>query len=375
MTIGVDIRPMSGLRTGVQEYTEQILAHMIQLAPEHQFKLFFSSFKGKAPDKPWMHSPNVKLVKYRIPNNILFFTGRIFGYPHIDRLLGGVDVFFSPHFFLAPLSVKCRRVTTFHDLSFIRFPEFFTKRKNWWHNIEMDPAGQARFSNQIITVSESTKNDIVYYYQIDPANISVVYSGTTMARPSKEQLVRFKKLHKLPERFILYVGTLEPRKNILGIIRSFNILKDQAGHEDIELLLIGKEGWQFIDIFKEINNSPYKSHIQYLGHVTVDLAYYYSLATVCAYPSFFEGFGFPILEAMACGTPVIVSANSSMPEVANDATIFVNPYNISEIAEALTIVLSESKIRDRMIQKGFNQAVKFNWEDTARQTLDIICRE
>ncbi len=375
MIIGVDIRPMSGLKTGIQEYTEQILAYLIPLAPEHTFKLFFSSFRGRAPDRPWMHAPNVQIVQYRIPNNFLFFMGSMFGYPFIDDLIGGADVFFSPHFFLAPLSKACRRVTTFHDLSYLRFPEFFTWRKRWWHTIEMDPARQARFSNQIIAVSESTKTDLADCYQIDPANIAVVHSGTVAARPENETLLQFKKTHNLPERFILHVGTLEPRKNIVGLIRAFNILKNQAGHEDVELVLIGKEGWQFQNIFKEIQKSPFKSHIRRLGHIAGDLAPYYSSAAVYVCPSFFEGFGFPVLEAMACGTPAIVSANSSLPEVAGDAGLFINPYDISEIAEALKAVLSEPLIRARMIKKGLVQAEKFGWDSAARQTLDILIRE
>ena len=375
MIIGVDIRPMAGLRTGIQEYTERILAHMIPLAPEHTFKLFFSSFREPIPDRPWMHLPNVEIIHRRIPNNLLFFTGSIFGYPLIDDLIGGADVFFSPHFFLAPLSTKCRRVTTFHDLSYLRFPEFFTWRKRWWHTIEMDPSQQARFSNQIIAVSESTKTDLVDYYNIDPANIAVVYSGTDMGRPSNDTLSQFKKNHNLPERFILPVGTLEPRKNISGLVRAFNILKNHTGNEDAELILIGKEGWQFQDIFKEIHSSPYKSQIRHLGHVVDNLAPYYALATVCVCPSFFEGFGFPVLEAMACGCPVIASANSSLPEVLGDAGLLINPYNISEITESLQVALSDSQVRARMIRRGLAQSAKFTWENSARRTLGILTRQ
>lgn len=375
MIIGVDIRPMAGLKTGVQEYTEQILAHMIPLAPEHTFKLFWSSFREPVPDRPWMHLSNVQIFPYRIPNNLLFSAGSLFGYPFIDELIGGADVFFSPHFFLAPLSKKCRRVTTFHDLSYLRFPEFFTWRKRWWHTVEMDPARQARFSNQVIAVSESTKTDLIDYYQIDPVNISVVHSGTTMFRSSDETLLPFKKNHNLPKRFILHVGTLEPRKNIIGLIRAFNILKDQTDFEDVELILIGKEGWQFKNIFEEIQKSPHKSHIRHLDHMDADLAPYYSLATVCVCPSFFEGFGFPALEAMACETPVIVSANSSLPEVVGEAGLFINPYDISEMAEALQIVLSEPLIHTQMAKRGLKQAEKFKWDRTARQTLDILIQE
>ena len=157
-------------------------------------------------------------------------------------------------------------------------------------------------------------------------------------------------------------------------MRAFNILKAQVGYEDVGLALIGKEGWQFRDIFEEIKKSPYRSHIRYSGHVGGDLASYYSLATVCVCPSFFEGFGFPALEAMACGVPVVASANSSLPEVVGEAGLLINPYDISEIAEALEIVLSEPATWSRMIKKGLVQAAKFTWENAARRTLDILLK-
>ncbi len=375
MIIGIDIRPMAGLRTGIQEYTEQILSNMILRAPQHQFKLFYSSLRGDVPLRPWMESSNVELFQYKIPSNLLFLIGNIFSYPKIDKLIGGADVFFSPHFFIAPLSKSCRRVTTFHDLSFLRFPEFFTWRKRWWHNIEMNPARQARLSNKIITVSESTKKDIIDFYNIDPANILTVHSGTSMSRPTGHILKNFKVQNNLPDRYILHMGTLEPRKNIVGLVKAFNLIKERVEYEDVELILIGKEGWQYEDIFAEIKSSPFKSQIRYLGHSLNDLDKYYALATVCACPSFFEGFGFPVLEAMACGTPVITSANSSLPEVVGDAGIFINPYNVSEIAEALMVVLSHLEIRGQMIEKGLKQAEKFKWQESAQRTLDILMKE
>ena len=375
MIIGIDIRPMAGLRTGIQEYTEQLLTHLIPLAPEHEFKLFFSSLKAKAPDLPWLHVPNIQLMEFNIPNNLLFFMGNVWGYPQIDKLIGGVDVFFSPHFFIAPLSSKCRRVTTFHDLSYLRFPEFFTWRKRWWHTVEMDPARQAHYSDRVITVSESTKSDLIEYYHIDPANISVVPSGTNLSRPADTEINQFKKINNLPERYIVYVGTLEPRKNVTGLIRAFRILKERGGYEDIELIIIGKKGWQFEDTLREISTSPYRSSIRYLGHLVEDRALYYAGATVCACPSFFEGFGFPVLEAMACGTSVITSTNSSLPEVAADAALLIDPYNISDIAEALHIVLSDKTIRIRLVKKGLEQAQKFTWDRAARATLNILTQK
>jgi glycosyltransferase involved in cell wall biosynthesis len=375
MIIGVDIRPMAGLRTGIQEYTDQILAHLIPLAPEHTFKLFFSSFRSPAPDRPWMHLPNVELVTFKIPNNLLFFAGSIWGYPLVDDMIGGADVFFSPHFFLAPLSASCRRVTTFHDLSYLRFPEFFTLRKRWWHTIEMDPANQARFSDKVIAVSQSTKKDLVDYYHIDPANISIVPLGNGMVCPSPAEVAEFKNKRQLSERFLLYLGTIEPRKNIGGLIRAFNIMKERPGFEDVELVIAGKKGWQFDDVLDQIKHSHFAPAIRYLGHIPDDdRMRYYASATAFLYPSFFEGFGSPVLEAMTCGTPVITSANSSLPEVAGQAGLLIDPYNISDLAEAMRIVLSDKAIRIRMIKHGLERAAEFSWHLSAQKTLDILTR-
>jgi glycosyltransferase involved in cell wall biosynthesis len=375
MIIGVDIRPLAGLRTGIQEYTDQMLAHLIPSAPEHTFKLFFSSYRSPVPDRSWMHLPNVQIVRFNIPNNLLFFAGSVWGYPLIDQMIGGADVFFSPHFFLAPLSASCRRVTTFHDLSYLRFPEFFTWRKRWWHSVEMDPGRQARFSERILAVSQSTKKDLVELYHIDPSHISVVPLGNNTPCPSPLQTAEFKKKRQLPERFILYLGTIEPRKNIGGLIRAFNIMKERPGFEDVELIIAGKKGWQYDDVLAEIKYSPFAPAIRALGHIPdEDRALYYAAATVFVYPSFFEGFGSPVLEAMSCGTPVITSANSSLPEVVGDAGLCIDPYNISDLAEAMRIVLSDKGIQERMAQKGALRAREFSWQEAARKTLEILMK-
>ncbi|OGN06080.1 MAG: hypothetical protein A2669_00945 [Candidatus Yanofskybacteria bacterium RIFCSPHIGHO2_01_FULL_48_25b] len=345
---------------------------MIPLAPEIEFKLFYSSFKSPAPERPYMNLPNVRVYDFRIPNNLLFFCANIWGYPCLDDMLGGVDVFFSPHFFLAPLSPAGRRITTFHDLSYLRFPEFFTWRKRLWHNVEMNPERQAKLSDKIIAVSESTRDDLVEFYNIDPQNISVVHSGVNVSKPDAESVLKFKKNKGLSERYALYVGTIEPRKNLQGLVQAFNILKERDGHQDVELIIIGKRGWRYEDIFQDIANSPYASAIRYQGHLTEDLSLYYSAASVCICPSFFEGFGFPVLEAMACGTPVIASANSSLPEVAGSAALLIDPYNISDLAEAIRIVLSDKAISARMSEEGIKRAKKFDWDTAAQKTLEIL---
>lgn len=373
MTIGVDIRILGSQYGGIAEYTERILEELIKLAPEHRFKLFYSSFRKPLPDFYWLKSPNVKLYQFRIPNNLLFAANRLYDWPYIDELIDGVDVFFSPHFFIASLSSRCRRVTTFHDLSFERFPEFFTLGKRLWHTVQMNPAEQARFSNRIIAVSESTKSDLVSRYHIDPSNVTVIPSGVNVERPPDKDLMQFKKQHQLPDRFIFSLSTLEPRKNAEGLISAFALLKQRPGFEDLKLLLGGADGWLLEPTLEQIENSPHRQDIERLGFISnSDKAKYYSLASVVAYPSFFEGFGFPVIEAMACGVPVLTSLNSSLPEVGGNAAFYVDPYNANDIAQGLEILLTNEQVRQKCVEEGYLQSAKFSWEASAKKTLDIL---
>lgn len=372
MTIGVDIRSLASTqRSGVQEYAIEILSRLVSLGSEHKFKFFFTSSRLEPPKFHWLSAPNSKLYHFRIPNDVLSFASRLSNQPKLDKLINGADVFFSPHFFIAPLSPNCRRVTTFHDLSYLRFPEFFTIRQRFWHAL-MNPQRTARFSDAIISVSESTKSDLVNYYGVDPAKIHTIYSGSSLSRPAPEKLEEFKKKHNLPDRYIFSLATLEPRKNIIGVIRAFNILKENPDFHDLKLIIGGASGWLYSETISEIEKSPYRADIRYVGYVENDRSYFYALASVFVYPSFFEGFGFPVLEAMACQIPVVTSHNSSLPEVAGEAAILVDPYNISDIASAIGQILTNRALGARLVEKGAIRADQFQWDNCAAKTLELI---
>src|SRR3989344_2802084 len=345
MTISIDIRVLgSKVKSGIEEYTESLLAHLVPLDKKIKFKLFFSSWRSDLPDYDWMSLPNVEIKKYRFPNKFLFYSSSFLNLPFVDKLIGGVDVFFSPHFFLTSLSPECRRVTTFHDLSFIHYPEFFSWRKRLWHNFEMRPFWQSRFSDKIIAVSESTKNDLISFYGVDPAKIEVIYSGVSLGAGNvdKEKLRQFRADNGLPERFILFLGKLEPRKNLIGIIRAFNLVKNKKEFNDLSLVVVGSEGWLYEDIFAEANQSPYKKNIIFRDHITdKDRLLFYNSASVFVYPSFFEGFGFPPLEAITCNVPTIIANN-------------------------------DSRLRERMISRVLNIQENFSWGKTAEKTLACL---
>ncbi len=358
-----------GTRTGVEEYTINLLSHLLPLELENSYRLFYNAFNKVNLGYNWLDFNNVQLKDFRIPNRLFFGLARYFNQPKIDKLLSNsrssLDVYFNPHFFVAPLTNKCKKVITFHDLSFEHYPEFFSWRKRGWQRILMNTKQEASKADQIIAVSESTKNDLINLYGIDHKKIKVIYSGVG----KQFQPLKVKKRYHLPEKFILYFGTIEPRKNLIGLIKAFELLKDK----DCKLVMAGANGWLYQDILKTAQQSKRSQDIFFTGFVREeDKPYLYNLAQVFVYPSFFEGFGFPPLEAMACGIPVITSINSSISEVVGEAGIMINPKNIDELAWAMETVLIDSNLRERLIKKGLKQAQSFSWQECARKTLEIL---
>jgi len=378
MTIGIDIRMLArGARTGVEEYTINLLSKMLCLDKNIKYKLFYNGYRKTKLDYDWLKLPNVELAQFRMPNRILDFSFRFLNYPKADKLLKGIDLFFSPHIFLSSVSKKCRTVVTFHDLSFEKYPEFYSIGKNYWHFL-MSPKKQAKKADQIIAVSQSTKDDLVNLYKINPDKIKVIYSGVDPVSSIQypvSSISEIKRKYSLPERYILYLGTLEPRKNIIGLIEAFEKLntKYQIPNTKYKLVIAGARGWLYKDIFDAANNSFAKDNIIFTGFVDdCDKPILYSRAKLFVYPSFYEGFGFPPLEAMMRGIPVITSNFSSLPEAVGDAAVMVDPYNLDELAEAMEMVLTDNGLREILIKKGFERAKKFSWQKCAKETLGVL---
>ncbi len=395
MIIGIDIRMLArGARTGVEEYTINLFSGMLCLDKNIKYKLFYNGYQKIKLDYDWLKLPNVEIMQFRMPNRVLDVSSCILNYPKINRLLKGVDLFFSPHIFLSSVSKKCKTVVTFHDLSFEKYPEFYSAGKNYWH-FSMSPKKQAKKADQIIAVSQSTKDDLVNIYNIDPEKIKVIYSGMgdeSRIVNSELRILEIRKKYNLPEKYVLYLGTLEPRKNIVGLIKAFEKLrknpscslfqgggcisplsKGVRGISNVKLVIAGSKGWLYKDIFKVAKNSSVRNDIIFTGFIEdKDKSILYSNAELFVYPSFYEGFGFPPLEAMMYGTPVITSNFSSLPEAVGDAAIMVNPYNLDELAEAMKIVLADNKLKNLLVKKGFERVKKFNWKKCAEETLEVL---
>jgi glycosyltransferase involved in cell wall biosynthesis len=380
MRIGIDIRCLAeGRHTGVEEYTQKTLAWLFEKNPTDTFVLFFNAWKGKSPDLSWaLRYPNVSMRQFRFPNKLLNLCLWYFWYPKLDRLIGGVDVFFVPNLNFVAVSRQARLVVTAHDISFDYFPQAFSWKQRLWHYL-IHFRGLLRRADHIIAVSESTKEDLVRSYALLPEKITVVHSGVDAEfRPLSRnnlELLEVQKKYQLPHKFILSLGTFEPRKNTVAVVQAFEAfcLLEPRLSEGVFLVLAGAYGWKSQELKEAVTTSKVRNRIRVIGYVAAeDKPALYTLAHIFVYPSFYEGFGFPPLEALASGTPVITSAVASLPEVVGEAAILVDPYRPDDLVAALQALYSNSTLREEMIAKGKEQAKKFQWFDTAQKTRSVF---
>jgi len=357
--------------TGVGEYTLNLLENLFLIDSQNQYLLFYNSHGDYQKNLPKFDFPNVAYKGFNYPNKLLNISLGILKKPYIDQMLGGVDLFFAPHISFLSLSKKCKKVITVHDLSFVRSPEFFPAKRKFWFKMFGAECRPHDF-DIILADSENTKRDIVQLYGIGEEKIKVVYLGLESDfRPidNNKELESVREKYKLPEKFILYLGTLEPRKNIVSLIQAYEKLKDPEHN----LVIAGNPGWLYKDIYKTAKNSRAAERIKFIGYVDRnDKACLYNLADLFVYLSFYEGFGFPPLEAMACGTPVVASYTSSLGEIIGSGGVLVNPYNISEITTTLNEIILDNQVKQSLAQAGILQSKKFNWTTTARETLDTF---
>lgn len=383
MKIGIDIRCLvEGRRTGVEEYTINLLENIFKRDKRNKYFLFLNSFKKPAIDLSRFHNlENVEIKRFRVPNKILNFCFWYFRWPKIDKMVGGVDVFFLPNITFCAFSKKVRIVATAHDLSYEYYPETFSWKRRLWH-LFINPKKIFERADKIIAVSKSTQNDLVEYYGIDEKKITVIHSAVSEnlgpVDRNGPKLIEIKSKYGLPYKFILSLGTIEPRKNVISVIRAFDYLKKSRlpEAEKFKLVIAGTHGWKDRRIFSEINRSSCKDDIEFIGYVEdEDKKYIYNLASVFVYVSLFEGFGFPPLEAMKCGTPAICSNSTSLPEIVGSAAIMVDPERIDEIGLAIKFLISEDKLKENLIKRGLEKAGEFSWQKTAAETLHIICEK
>ena len=280
------------------------------------------------------------------------------------------DLYWQPNFI--PKKVKAKKiVTTVHDFSFHVQPEWHPKerlsyfKKHFWKN--------AAASDWIITVSNFTKQEIIRYMDYPEEKISVIYNAVdhNLYKVYDAHILQAtKKKFDLEDHFLLFVGSIEPRKNLLNLLKAYHLLSKDI-KKNHPLVLVGFKGWENKEIMQEIEKE--KEHIRYLGYLSdMELAYVYNLATLFIYPSLYEGFGIPPLEAMACGTAVIASNTTSLPEACGNAAEYIVPLDSTDIAEKIRYILSDSSKRDILIEKGLEHVKLFTWDKAAKEHIQVF---
>lgn len=372
MRIAIDLRPlMAGKISGVEVYIINMLKNLFGLDRENEYILWYNAFKKVDTSHFPTDFPNVRLKRTKIPNKILNLSLSLLRWPKVDRLIDkNIDVLWVPDPRPAPVSKKCKKIVTFHDLSFEDFKYSFNFKTRLWHKV-LRPRKEAKEASHIITPSEFTKNQLIEEYGISPYKITVIPEAAAehlkpLDFPKSFEIIKRK--YKLPDQYFLCLSTLEPRKNIEGVVRAYT--EWQEGNKSTVALVIA--GREHPNIFADlkIQKHPLIHLTGFVDEEDKSLLYQHALAFL--YPSFYEGFGLPILEAMQCGTPVITSDCSAMPEVADEAAILVNPNDTEDIKKSMDIIYRDEALREILINQGFKQAKKFSWQKAAGELLGLF---
>ncbi len=284
----------------------------------------------------------------------------------------GVTLFHAPHYVLPPL-IRCRSVVTIHDCIHLMFPQYLPNRFAFRY-ARTSIGLAARRATRIMTVSESSKRDILRFVDTQPEKIDVIYNAYDerfAIEPPEEDVVRVRERYQLHDEFVLYAGNVKPHKNLERLIEAFYLVR-KRGLDHLKLVLIGDEISKYTALRRAVHRYQLHKYVRFLGYVPEEtLAVMYRLAGVFVFPSLYEGFGLPPLEAMASGTPVVTSNLSSLPEVAGDAAVLVDPYDPHAIAEGIYRVLTDETLRRTLRLKGVARAGQFSWEQSVRRIRQI----
>ncbi|HSY47543.1 MAG TPA: glycosyltransferase family 1 protein [Thermoanaerobaculia bacterium] len=368
LRIGVDIRPFYEPLTGIGWYLYHLLH---EIAKHDDVKLYLFGDARLTDLGPTLHAdlpPHARLCWFDLRRQGVI-SGRsraltAAAYVAWMKLID-VDVMFGVNYFLPRLlgAVARRRVVTIHDLTYKRFPELL--QKETLTNLEHHMQREIAIADAVICVSESTRGDLLHYYDIDPSRAVTIHSGLT-APTADPQLP----IPDLPDRYILFVSTIEPRKNLDVLLDAYARLRAR-GVYDGALVVVGRVGWKAESIVPRLR-APGVHHLDYVA--APQLAAVYRNAELFVFPSIYEGFGFPLLEAMANGVPSIAARSSSLPEIGGDAALYFDPRDTKALEAQIERVLADAALREQLAEAGVAQAARFRWDVAAEQTLDVLRR-
>jgi len=377
MKIGIDCRtilnPEKDDLVGTTHYTYQLVKHLINLEnkEKNEYILFFDKEVAKKNitkfSKPWVKINYFPFIQYKKFLPIAYSHFLISAFLKRENL----DVWHSPTPYL-PLSYNEPSVITVHNLSIFKFPKLFPPGQ--FLNIKIVTPNAIKMSKKIIAVSQSIKQDLIKIFKIPTNKIEVIYNGINkklFQEPLKSEIEKIKNQYKIKENYILFLGTLEPRKNIKTLIEAFELFQKNSTTK-YQLVIAGKEGWEAEKIHQKALHSHYKNEIIFTGYINPEnLNALFSKAKAFVFPSLHEGFGTPVLEAMAKKIPIITSNVESLPEITAGSVILINPHKKEEISEALELILNNKELKIELTEKGFKRAKEFCWEKCAKETLKV----
>ena len=381
MHIGLNAHLLSLTETyrgaGINWYIRNLLTHLPRVDCDNRYTAFIGDGR--------FTSPGLALKLSRLPTSrpvVRIFWEQVVQPFALQK--ERIDLLHALAF-VTPLLSPCPAVVTIYDLSFLLYPERFKRFKRFY--LGFFPRLSARRARRIIAISESTKRDVVRLLGVPPEKVEVVYCGIDEAfRPlAEDQVAAFRSKRGLPERFILFVGTIEPRKNLTTLLEAYAVFRrdvrdQEIGNrkskiENLHLVIGGAKGWFYQDVFARVEELGLEGQVMFPGYIPVsELPLWYNAAELFVYPSLYEGFGLPPLEAMACGTPVVAANTSSLPEVVGEAGLTVDPWDVEGLAEAMRRALDDEALRQEMRERGLQRAKGFSWTKTAQETVQVYRR-
>lgn len=363
MRIAIDARKLHDY--GIGTYVRNLVHWLAKLDDRNQYVLLC-----RADDADFVRSlgPRFEPLSERAGN----YTVRELLTVPVALARARIDLFHAPHYVVSPL-VRCPFVVTIHDCIHLRFPQYLPNQLAPRYASTMMRSSATR-ARRVLTVSQASKQDIVDYLRVPPEKVEVIYNALDerlATPPTDAELVRVRDRYQLDAPFILYTGNIKPHKNIDRLVEAYALLRQQ-GVTEARLLIIGDEVSKYPNLRRLVHRHQLHPHVRFLGFVSDEmLAILYRLATVFVFPSLYEGFGLPPLEAMAAGTPVVSSNVSSLPEVVGDAALLIDPMDPGALAAAMARVIREPELRDTLIARGHARVRAFSWERSATRVREV----
>ncbi len=369
MNICLDLSAAVHHRAGIGRYTQELLAALLALDPAVAYSAFYNRPADARPDPPADRLPALTVPWGDKPWRLRVLLSHLLRRPQ-DSLLPGIDLFHATDHLL-PYLGRVPGVFTLYDVTYLLTDTHATLNRAF---LTLMMPRFLQHARGVIAISESTRRDLLRHYRVDERKVHVIYGGVAprFRRAAQDEVAQVRQKYSLPERFILAVGTIEPRKNLVRLLEAYRSLLDRGSHAG--LVIAGRKGWRSEGFFERLAALRLAERVTLLGPFPdAELPTLYSAADVLAFPSLYEGFGLPVLEAMACGTPVVASNTSAIPEVAGEAGILVPPHDVAALAAALERVLADAVLRADLRARGLAQAAPFTWRRSAEATLAVYC--